>query len=177
MRRSGVAVLLVVAACGVDLPADESTAPSGDGARERAEDIKDRLAGIEGMTVVAELSAPSGHRFFSLKYTQPVHHWDASQGTFEQRLTVLHRSDTAPTVLASSGYGIRIAASRSEPTRLVEGNQVTVEHRFFDPSRPAGASWKRLNVQQAAADHHRIVVALKKIYGAAWVSTGASKGG
>jgi hypothetical protein len=178
MMRSGLGVLLLVAACGAETPAGETTSPaSGSGERVPAGDIRDRLAAIDGMTVKAELSAPSGHRFFSLTYRQPVHHWDASQGTFEQRLTVLHRAESAPTVLASTGYDIRLSASRSEPTRLLEANQVTVEHRFFTPSRPDGASWKRLNVQQAAADHHRIVAALDQIYTAPWVSTGASKGG
>lgn len=177
MRHSSLALLVMLAACGTEVPeGDEAIAPA-EGARDEDKDIKDRLAAIPGMTVKEELTAPAGHRFFSLTYEQPVHHWDASQGTFEQRLTILHRSETAPTVLAATGYDIRIAASRSEPTRLLEANQITVEQRFFDPSRPQGASWKRLNIQQAAADHHRIVSALRTIYKAPWVSTGASKGG
>src|SRR5262245_9310289 len=133
MKNLGLGVLLLLAACDAGPPASEGHAPA-DTQRERAEDIRDRLAAIEGMTVVGELTAPAGHRCFSLTYRQPVHHWDASQGTFEQRLTVLHRSESAPMVMAVTGYDIRIAASRSEPTRLLEGNQVTIEHRFFTPS-------------------------------------------
>jgi hypothetical protein len=37
--------------------------------------------------------------------------------------------------------------------------------------------WDYLTVRQAAADHHRIVGLLKKIYVGKWVSAGASKGG
>ena len=172
MSRSFVVSLALAAGCS-DAMLPE---PTPEAARTPAE-LLDRLAAIDGLTVEREGPAPGGHRFFVLRYRQPVHHWDDSQGTFEQRLTLLHRAESAPTVLVSTGYGIGTSASRAEPTRLVEGNQITVEHRFFAPSRPDGASWKRLNVQQAAADHHRVVRALRAIYRGPWVSTGASKGG
>lgn len=155
----------------------ESWLPTAPGQRTPAAELIDQLKAIPGMTVDMELPAPAGFRLFSLRYRQPVHHWDRSQGTFEQRLTLLSRDVAAPVVLVSTGYSIDISAGRSEPTRLVNGNQVTVEHRFFSPSRPSPADWKRLNIQQAAADHHRIVSALKSIYSGPWISTGASKGG
>ncbi len=177
MRNLAVVSLLLALGCAPDLAVDDPLAGPGEASRQPAGDLLDRLRAIEGMTVVGELSAPAGFRFISLRYDQPVHHWDESQGRFEMRLTLLHRSETAPTVLVSTGYDIGLRASRSEPTRLLEGNQVTVEHRFFAPSRPDGASWKRLNVQQAAADNHRVVRALRAIYPGPWVSTGASKGG
>src|SRR5687768_3188655 len=66
----------------------------------------------------------------------------------------------------------------SEPTRLIDGNQISVEQRYFTPSRPSPTNWERqLTIWQAATDHHRIVRALKAIYAQQWVSTGASKGG
>jgi hypothetical protein len=178
LLAAGLLSLLVLGACGDGLPHDDGSASGWtDPARSPTPSLLERLSSIEGMTVERELSAPAGHRFFSLRYVQPVHHWDATQGTFEQRLTLLHRAEDAPVVLASTGYSIGLRVSRAEPTRLLEANQVTVEHRFFAPSRPGAASWKRLNVQQAAADHHRVVRALQPVYGAPWVSTGASKGG
>src|SRR5690349_22795831 len=96
-------------------------------------DIVDELATIPGMTIVEERPAASpGFRFFVLSYTQPVNHLDPSRGSFEQRLTLLHRSESAPTVAFTSGYNLRIAPFRSEPTALVDGNQVGIEERFFD---------------------------------------------
>jgi len=64
-----------------------------------------------------------------------------------------------------------------EPTRLLDANQIIVEHRFFDDSRPSPADWTKLTIAQQAADDHRTVVALAQIYTGAWVNTGISKGG
>ena len=170
MRKLALVSWLLSAAC--------SPADAPDEAQEALElDVRAELESIPGMTIVSETTSGQ-YRFFVLRYRQPVHHWDDTQGTFEQRLTLMHLSESAPTVLVSTGYDISTRPSRSEPTRLLEANQVTVEHRFFTPSIPSPANWKRLNVQQAAADHHRIVTALKRrLYRGPWVSTGASKGG
>ncbi|HEY3358345.1 MAG TPA: S28 family serine protease [Polyangia bacterium] len=204
LRGAGWATLLVLAAalaaCGrapaVGVDAGPGDAPALDSARADAPpadaafadvapdaplpDIAERLAAIPGMTVVEAGSTLPTYRFFRLTYDQPADH-DAPDGTrFAQRLTLLHRSTAAPMVLASTGYMLWPApydASLAEPAQMLLANQVTVEHRFFTPSRPAPADWSRLTIAQAAADHHRIVTALKPLYGAAWISTGASKGG
>ncbi len=77
-------------------------------------------------------------------------------------------------VLFSLLYGYQYI---DEPTMLIGGNQISVEHRFFSPSRPEPADWTQLTIEQAAADQHRVVELLKPIYGGKWISTGASKGG
>ena len=130
------------------------------------------------MTVVSE-SQPTGYRFFVLTYRQPADHRHPGQGTYEQRLTLLHRSADAPVVLATGGYGLAAnpQPGRTEPTRLLDANQVSVEHRFFTPSRPSPADWSDLTIWQEASDEHRIVQALKSVYPAKWIQTGASKGG
>jgi hypothetical protein len=141
-------------------------------------DLAAQLAAIPGMTVVAEKPAPSpGFRFFFLTYRQPVDHTNPSGPTFEQRLQLLHRDVARPMVLHTTGYNMPANAFRSEPTQLLDGNQISVEQRFFDPSRPNPADWSKLDIWQAATDHHRIVGALKSIYTKKWISTGASKGG
>ncbi|SDK95245.1 S28 family serine protease [Nonomuraea jiangxiensis] len=142
------------------------------------DDLLDRLRAIPGLTVVSE-TQPTGYRFFVLSYTQPIDHRNPRKGTFQQRLTLLHRSAEAPVVLYTGGYGLPVnpAASRTEPTQLVDGNQVSVEHRFFRSSRPSPADWNDLNIWQEATDEHRIVQALKTIYSGKWIQTGASKGG
>ncbi len=80
-------------------------------------------------------------------------------------------------VLQTSGYYVTPYPVMSEPTELLGANQVSVEQRYFPPSRPRPARWKHLTIRQAAADHHRIVSALEPICGQRWISTGASKGG
>jgi hypothetical protein len=141
-------------------------------------DLADQLAAIPGMTVVSEENAPApGYRFFYLTYRQPADHTNPSGPTFEQRLQLLHRDVTRPMILHTTGYNMPERYFRSEPTQLVDGNQISVEQRFFDPSRPNPADWRKLDIWQAATDHHRIVGALKSIYTKKWISTGASKGG
>ncbi|GAA3193795.1 S28 family serine protease [Dactylosporangium siamense] len=140
-------------------------------------DIRDQLEAAPGVTVLEEQPVAAPYRFFVLSITQPVDHLRPSAGTFQQRFTVLHRGTDRPTVLHTTGYNVPAYAFRSEPTRLIDGNQLSVEQRFFTPSRPEPADWSKLTIWQAATDHHRIVAALKPIYSQKWISTGASKGG
>ncbi|GAA4437447.1 S28 family serine protease [Actinokineospora soli] len=141
-------------------------------------DIADRRPAIPGLTIVSESATPpAGYRFFILSYTQPVDHTRPHGQTFQQRFQLLHKDTDRPMVLHTSGYGMRTTAFRSEPTRLVDGNQISVEQRYFSPSRPDPADWRHLNIWQAATDHHRLVGALDDLYPHKWISTGASKGG
>jgi hypothetical protein len=142
--------------------------------------IEDELAAIPGVLGVEEVISdettedlPTRH--FEFTFEQPADH-DAPGGqTFRQRVALLHRDPDGPTVLKSSGY--HLGYGESEPTALLVANQVSVEHRFFEPSRPDRADWHHLRIRQAAADHHRIVEALRPLYTGRWLSTGASKGG
>jgi len=142
-----------------------------------ADELVDQLSTIPGITVVAEHTAPAGFRFFVLSYEQQVNHLLAWKGTFAQRVTLLHRSLAAPMIVNTAGYNISLAPSLSEPTQLVDGNELTIEHRFFLPSRPEPADWQDLTIFQAATDHHRIIQALKSLYQGRWLTTGRSKGG
>ncbi|WP_420033772.1 aminopeptidase [Streptomyces sp. cg28] len=141
-----------------------------------ATDIKDRLLAVPGISLVEE-KPYDGYRYFVLNFTQPVDHRHPSKGTFQQRITVLHKDVSRPTVMFTSGYNVSTTPSRSEPTRIVDGNQVSVEYRFFTPSRPQPADWSKLDIWQAASDQHAIYRALKPVYGANWLTTGGSKGG
>ena len=140
-----------------------------------AVDILEALEAIEGMTVVEQESPVGGTRSFSLEYDQPANHGDPDGPRFQQRLTLLHRSVDAPTVLYSSGY--HLDDQPSEITEILEANQLSVEHRFFSPSSPEPPTWADLTIEQSATDYHRIVTALKPIYERRWISTGHSKGG
>ena len=162
-------VTLVASLVGLTVAVPAQAAP--------APDILDQLGAVPGLTVVSERPAPAGFRFFFLTYRQPADHLNPRGATFEQRLQLLHRGTDRPMVLHTTGYNMPEGQFRSEPTRILDGNQISVEERFFLPSRPAPADWTKLTIWQAATDHHRIINALKPIYGAKWISTGASKGG
>lgn len=143
---------------------------------EAGPDIKHRILAIPGMRLIEEKTHP-GYRFFALSYTQPVDHERPELGTFQQRVTLLHKDTSRPTVFHTSGYNVSTEPRRSEPTAIVDGNQVSLEYRYFTPSWPAPADWSKLNIWQAASDQHRVFTELKKIYTENWISTGASKGG
>ncbi|WP_411543899.1 S28 family serine protease [Kitasatospora sp. DSM 101779] len=174
----------LVSACLLPSPAFGADGPVRTGApaaaaATRDTDLKERLAAIPGMTVVQEKQV-DGYRFFVLTYTQPVDHDHPGRGSFQQRLTVLHRGADRPTVFSASGYGLPAdpGPSRSEPTRLLDANQVSLEYRFFRGSEPAtGGDWSTLNVRQATADQHAVFTALKELYPGRWIATGGSKGG
>ncbi|MET8182927.1 aminopeptidase [Streptomyces sp. NPDC005336] len=139
-------------------------------------DIKERVLRIPGMSFVEE-QPYEGYRFLVFTYTQPIDHRHPSKGTFKQRFTLLHKATDRPTVFYTSGYNVATAPRRSEPTQLVDGNQVSMEYRFFSPSRPQPADWSKLDIWQAASDQHRLYRALKPVYGKKWLATGGSKGG
>ncbi|THA26300.1 aminopeptidase [Streptomyces sp. RKND-216] len=139
-------------------------------------DIKQRLLAIPGMSLIEEKPV-DGYRFFLLNYEQPVDHRNPEAGTFQQRLSILHKHVDRPTVFFTSGYNLSTQPRRSEPTQIVDGNQVSMEYRFFTPSRPEPADWSKLTIWQAASDQHRIHDALEDVYDQNWVATGGSKGG
>lgn len=160
---------------GIDAGAD--AAPVNDGPLG---DILDELRAVPGMASVTEKTTMlEGYRLFVLEYTQPADHHAPAGQQFTQRMTLLHRDYAAPVITYNSGYHLSTRGSRSEITRLTDGNQLSLEYRFFGPSRPEPADWTKLDIAQAAADQHRITQALKaRIYPAnKWLTTGASKGG
>jgi len=171
--RIALAALLTLGLAGTGATAHAASA-TGD-------DIADQLRAIKGVTLTTDTVLPElpDERYYELTFKQPIDHTHPSRGYFEQRIRILHKSLDRPVVLFATGYDLYTAPSyRSEPTKILDADQVSVEQRFFTPSRPEPADWSKLNIWQAATDHHLIVQALKKIYKHnKWISTGASKGG
>lgn len=151
----------------------------GDEALDDApDDIAEALAAMDGVRRFEErATSPTGYRRFDIAYEQPVDHDDPDGPTFDQQLTLLHRAFDAPMVLASTGYHNYLGDRITEPTQMLAANQIIVEHRYFGSSRPTPTNWSHLTIEQAAADHHRIVEAFAPLYTGSWVSSGASKGG
>lgn len=175
-RQAFAFALLAVfgAGCSNDAaPGDRVDAAVPDGMDPLAE----TLAGIEGVASVDELVPIESYRQFEIRFEQPVDHGDLAGPRFTQKLTLLHRDAAAPVVLVSTGYHDFLSPFRTEPTTLLDANQIVIEHRYFGESRPEPLDWAYLDIAQAAADHHRVVAAFEPLYPGAWISTGASKGG
>jgi hypothetical protein len=118
-----------------------------------------------------------GYLRFDLVVTQPIDHDHPGAGMFEQRVVLLHASDTAPVVLFANGYGLPSTIRPNELTRMFAANQIYYEHRYFVQSRPVPTDWSKLDIRQAELDAHHIAEALHWLYPGRWVNTGGSKGG
>ncbi len=164
--------LLLPMACksGGSAPAADQPPPSLE--------VGDALRATAGVSGVMEgPSTISGTRFFRFTLSQPVDHNAVGGATFQQVVTLLYRSPSAPVVLATTGYGISLAPGQGEPTRILSANQITMEHRFFNTSTPSPMDWSKLSIEQSAADEHGVVTALKPLFSGKWLNTGGSKGG
>ncbi|MET7301672.1 S28 family serine protease [Embleya sp. NPDC005575] len=171
-------VVLGLVGGGTAVPARAQAAAAGAMAEADESDIRALIEAIPGMRVLDEKPVTPGVRYFDLTYRQPTDHLRPERGSFEQRLSLRHVSTRRPMVLYTSGYDLGAGPSfRSEPTTLVDGNQIYTEQRYFGTSRPDPADPANLNIRQAADDHHRLIQALKPIYRGSWISTGGSKGG
>jgi hypothetical protein len=167
----------VLVACGSD-PVDSPDGGGDDANTTPPGDILAELQAIPGMAVEEQPTMLEGYRFFILEYQQPVDHHDPASPMFAQRMTLLHRDYAAPMVVQNSGYFVSTRGNRSQITQIIEGNQLSMEYRFFTPSRPEPADWSKLTIEQAASDQHRITEVLKqRLYQGKWLTTGASKGG
>ncbi|GAA2295734.1 S28 family serine protease [Streptomyces kunmingensis] len=139
--------------------------------------FEDQLRAIPGVTVTG-VTDKEGFPLYSLSIIQPIDHDKPRSGIFQQRFTLWHKSTAKPVVLYTGGY--TLSSATREPTTILDANQLSVEHRFFGPSVPAGATpWKKMTVQQEAADEHAIVRAVRPLYekSSKWLATGGSKGG
>lgn len=119
---------------------------------------------------------------YLLYISQPLDPEDPALGTYPQRVMVNISSPEKPIVFVTEGYAADYALRPQyahELSDLLDANQVVVEHRFFAPSVPEGDSipWQYLTAENAAADHHRVITALKTCLRGKWISTGISKGG
>ncbi|MET1080796.1 MAG: S28 family serine protease [Pseudomonas sp.] len=146
-------------------------------APDPSDGILEYLQSVPGMEVEELRNPPTDYRYLLLRYEQPIDHRNPSRGTFKQRMVLLHRSAAAPMVLATNGYDIPVNTYRYALTRVLGASQLKVEHRYFAESTPVPQDWRYLTIEQAAADHHRIVQAIRPFYSGKWISSGASKGG
>ena len=142
-------------------------------------ELLDRLRGLRGVTVDVATTETKDVGYYILHFTQPIDHNDPTLGTFQQEVSLLHRSELAPVpmIVHTSGYRDSYNDRPVELTQMLGANQVSIEHRHYGHSRPDPIRWDTLTIEQMAADEHAIIAALRTIYAGAFLSTGASKGG
>ena len=134
------------------------------------------IPGVESVKSIDNDFLGAGVTQYDIQFTQPIDHSDPKSETFIQKLVLLHRSESEPMVLQTSGYSIFGVRETAIMNRF-KTNQIQIEHRFFATSRPDDLDWSKLNIKQSADDFHRITTEFKKVYSKPWVGTGASKGG
>ena len=111
---------------------------------------------------------------YEVTVRQPVDHNDPGGAFFEQRVYIDHRDVCDPVEIRTAGYELFPFDILGD---FIPSNFISVEHRYFGRSTPEDLDWKYLTIEQAAADHHKIIESLKTIYPNRWISTGQSKGG
>ncbi len=114
---------------------------------------------------------------YEIWFEQPIDYNDSSKGTFKQRVFLGFENDTLPVIVELRGYGIGPERA-GELADHYKANQLTIEHRYFNDSRPEEVDWNTLTIENAAKDQKSIIDAIKKtLYpNAKFVSTGISKG-
>lgn len=136
---------------------------------------------LRSIELVDSFKAIESDTLFSATYEvwvhMPLNHFDSNSPTFPLRLYYSHSDFNKPMVSVIDGYTM-YTPKANELTRIIDGNQLTIEHRFFSRSRPKDSiPWSYLNIRQAAADAHAVIMAFKPFYRGKWISTGISKSG
>ncbi|MBQ8099375.1 MAG: aminopeptidase [Bacteroidaceae bacterium] len=144
--------------------------------------IEPVLNNMARITHVTPLENTMGYaEKFVVKFTQPLSHQNPELGSFSQRVVVMHRSASRPTVIVTEGYSAGYALSPrylEELSYLFNTNVVFVEHRYFAESTPTPCDWRYMTDRNAMDDLHDIVQAFRSaLYPQKWISTGISKGG
>jgi hypothetical protein len=114
-----------------------------------------------------------------LKYTlnikQPLDHAHPEKGFFYQSAVLTHKGFAKPTVMETEGYEMRYVGNEIE--KLLDANNLNVEHRYFGTSKPDSLDWQYLTYEQVTADLHHVNQVFRSIYKNKWISTGISRGG
>lgn len=138
------------------------------------------LAAKFGSNNVVYRDSSGFKEYYEIRFRQPIDHSDTARGFFMQVLLLGHNDASKPMIIETNGYEIQQYQDIkyvSEPAKLLNGNQLIVEHRYFGASIPDSNDNSYLNFKQITADYHHIKKEFTGIYGSEWISTGASKGG
>jgi len=142
----------------------------------QTKDLLTQLNELPNVSVEKIVGDTTFTEYYEMWFTQPIDHENPDLGSFKQRVLLGHHDLSKPMVVEIQGYNIWTEKA-GELSKLIDANQLTIEHRYFKKSRPDSLQWDKLTIKQAAADQHAVIQALRKIYKNKWISTGISKGG
>jgi hypothetical protein len=141
---------------------------------------------IKSFPEVKSIQKVNHYPFFKETYEilidQYLNHDNPSEGKFTQRIILSDFNKYSPVIFVTEGYNADYALKPNyvnELSKILEGNQIVVEHRYFGKSMPNNPKWDYLTVKNACADLHRIQKIFSRIYNNKnkWIVTGSSKGG
>lgn len=142
----------------------------------KPKNLEELLAELPNATIEEIDSLEGYQKCYKIMLRQRVDHFGKDTTTFLQKIYLSHIDFSKPVVMVTEGYAAW-GNNLSEPAKIINANQLIVEHRYFNESVPDSIDWEHLNIKQAAEDHHVINQFFKKIYRGKWISTGISKGG
>ena len=137
-----------------------------------------KLAAIKNVVSITKSKTTSHFdENYEIWFQQPIDHNDLSKGTFNQRVLLGFENNTLPVIVELQGYGI-YSDKAGELASHYKANQLTIEHRYFNNSRPETIDWNALTIENAAKDQANIINAIRKALfsEAKFVTTGISKG-
>ena len=138
----------------------------------------EKLASIDNVLSIEKKESTSHfNENFEIWFEQPVNYSDLSKGTFKQRVLLGFENDSLPVIVELQGYGI-YTDKAGELASHYNANQLTIEHRYFNNSRPETIDWNTLTIENAAKDQTTIINTIRNALfpKAKFVSTGISKG-
>lgn len=138
--------------------------------------VDSSLRALKDVRIVSKLVK---YQPYSLEYQiairQPLDHSDTTKGFFYQQLRLAHRGFSKPMIMETEGYNGREPAS--ELQKIFGANEINIEFRYFNKSRPDSLQWQYLTFEQAVEDLHHINQVFHRLYNSKWISTGISRGG
>lgn len=112
---------------------------------------------------------------YELAIKQPLDHLHPEKGFFYQSAVLTHKGFLNPTVMETEGYERKYGGNEIE--KMLDANNINVEHRYFGTSKPDSLQWQYLTFEQVTADLHYINQLFRTIYKSKWISMGISRGG
>ncbi len=137
--------------------------------------LEERLATLPGATVTKIENDTLFNEAYEINIFQPLDHNNPDGPGFTQQVFLGYAGADRSVVVETEGYSARFR--KSELTRMLQCNQIIIEHRYFEDSQPDSMQWQYLTTWQAATDQHRIIELFKPVFPAKWLTTGVSKGG
>ncbi|HEY2722817.1 MAG TPA: S28 family serine protease [Chitinophagaceae bacterium] len=138
--------------------------------------VDSSLRTLKDVTIISKLVNYSPYRIeYLIAIRQPLDHNDTTKGFFYQQLRLAHRDFSKPMIMETEGYNGR--DPNSELQKILGANDMDIEFRYFNKSRPDSLQWQYLTFEQAAGDLHHINQVFHALYHSKWITTGISRGG